>query len=83
MAAKREELLALRARQEREALRARPEAVRRFEEMEAAYEAYLDEETIPAAFADLEWTAKREPAPSCGVPALSERSSANLVQIQV
>ncbi len=61
---------------------ARPEAVRRFAEMEAAYEAYLVEETTPAAFADLEWTAKREPAPSCGMPALPESRSTNLVQIQ-
>ena len=83
VAAKREELLAVRARQEREALQARPEAVRRFAEMEAAYEAYLVEETTPAAFADLEWTAKREPAPSCGMPAPPESRSTNLVQIQV
>jgi predicted nucleotide-binding protein (sugar kinase/HSP70/actin superfamily) len=83
VAAKREELLALRARQEREALKARPEAVRRFAEMEAAYAAYLDEETIPAAFADLEWMPKREPASSCGMPAVPAEGPARLVQIQL
>jgi activator of 2-hydroxyglutaryl-CoA dehydratase/predicted nucleotide-binding protein (sugar kinase/HSP70/actin superfamily) len=84
VAAKREELLALRARQEREALHTRADAGRRFAEMESAYEAYLEEETLPAAFADLEWkpASTREPMSSCGAIPVS-RHSEGLIQIQV
>jgi predicted nucleotide-binding protein (sugar kinase/HSP70/actin superfamily) len=71
VAAKRAELLALRARQEREALEARPEARKRFAEMEAAYESYLDEDTLPKVFSD------------CQMPVVPETRASPLVQIQV
>jgi activator of 2-hydroxyglutaryl-CoA dehydratase/predicted nucleotide-binding protein (sugar kinase/HSP70/actin superfamily) len=71
VAAKRAELLALRASQERAALAVLPEARKRFAEMEAAYESYLDEDALPKVFSD------------CQIPVVPETRASPLVQIQV
>jgi predicted nucleotide-binding protein (sugar kinase/HSP70/actin superfamily) len=71
VAAKRAELVALRASQEREALGALPETRKRFAEMEAAYESYLEEDALPKAFSD------------CHIPVVPETPARQLVQIQV